>query len=76
MRRILERWRRGGSYLGIAAELNAEGIPTKRVGRWHAATVRKIVRRRDLVRGRSGAILERELIRVNGRISVPVADGP
>ena len=47
VRRILEAWRRGGSYLGIAAQLNAEGIPTKRGGRWHAATVRKIVRRRD-----------------------------
>ena len=44
VRRIVEAWRAGGSYLGIAAQLNAEGIPTKRGGRWHAATVRKIVR--------------------------------
>ncbi len=47
VRRILKRWRAGGSYLGIAAQLNTEGIPTKRGGRWHAATVRNIVLRRD-----------------------------
>ena len=48
VRKILERWRRGGSYLGIAAQLNTDGIPTKRGGRWHAATVRKIVQRPSL----------------------------
>ncbi len=47
VRRIIERWRRGGSYLGIAAELNTECIPTKRGKRWHASTVRAIVQRRD-----------------------------
>ena len=45
--RILGAWRRGGTYAGIAAQLNAEGIPTKRGCRWHAATVRKIVHRRE-----------------------------
>ena len=47
VRRIVEAWRRGGSYLGIAAQLNTDGIPTKRGGRWHASTVRAIVQRRD-----------------------------
>ena len=51
VRRILDRWRRGGSYLGIAAQLNAESIPTKRGKRWHASTVRAIVQRRDWYRG-------------------------
>ncbi len=46
VRRILGRWRRGGSYTGIAVELNAEGVPTKRGGRWYASTVRGIVQRR------------------------------
>jgi len=44
---ILERWRRGGSYSGIARELNAEGVATKRGGRWHPSTVCSIVQRRD-----------------------------
>ena len=44
--RILEAWRAGGTYAGIAAQLNAEGVPTKRGGRWHASTVRGIVQRR------------------------------
>ncbi len=44
---ILERWRRGGSYSGIASELNAEGVATKRGGRWHPSTVSSIVQRRD-----------------------------
>jgi len=45
--RILQRWRVGGSYAGIAAHLNAERVPTKRGRRWHASTVRGIVQRRD-----------------------------
>jgi DNA invertase Pin-like site-specific DNA recombinase len=44
---ILRRWRAGGSYAGVAAELNAEHVPTKRGRRWHASTVRGIVQRRD-----------------------------
>ena len=47
VRRILEAWRAGGSYLRIAARLSTEGIPTRRGGRWYAATVRNIVGRRD-----------------------------
>ncbi len=46
VQRILERWRHGGSYAGIARELNAEGIATKRDCAWHPATVRNIVQRR------------------------------
>ena len=45
--RILDRWRAGGSYAGIARELNQEGVASKRGGCWHAATVRKIVQRRE-----------------------------
>ena len=47
VRRIIDRWRLGGSYGRIAAALNADGTPTKRGGRWHAATIRKVVQRRD-----------------------------
>ena len=47
VRQVLERWRRGGSYTGIASQLNAEGVRTKRGRRWHPATVRDIVLRRD-----------------------------
>ncbi len=43
VRRILDHWRRGGSYAGIARDLNAEGVSTKRGGRWRAATVRNVV---------------------------------
>ena len=46
VRRILDRWRAGGSYAGIARELNRKGVASKRGGRWYAATVRNIVRRR------------------------------
>ena len=46
VRRILERWRAGGSYAGVAAQLNADSVPTKRGGRWHASTVRAIVHQR------------------------------
>ena len=45
VRSILDRWRAGGSYAGIARDLNAEGVATKRGGRWHASTVRGIVQR-------------------------------
>ena len=43
MRCILEGWRAGGSYLGIAAQLNAEGVPAKQGGRWHPSTVARVV---------------------------------
>ena len=45
--RIVDRWRCGGSYVAIARDLNAEGIPTKRGCRWHASTVRGLVQRRE-----------------------------
>ena len=50
VRRILEQRRRGGSYAGIAAKLSADAVPTKRGGRWHAMTVRKVVQRRNWYR--------------------------
>jgi DNA invertase Pin-like site-specific DNA recombinase len=46
VRQILTLWRSASSYAAIARKLNAEGIPTKRGGRWHAMTVRKVVQRR------------------------------
>ena len=45
--RLIHHWRRGGMYAGIARDLNADGVSTKRGGGWHAPTVRNIVRRRD-----------------------------
>jgi DNA invertase Pin-like site-specific DNA recombinase len=33
------------SLAGIAAALNARGIPTSRGGRWHVSTVRNVLRR-------------------------------
>ncbi len=45
--RILTAWRAGGSYAGIARGLNQEGVASKRGACWHAATVRKIVQRRE-----------------------------
>ena len=50
VRRILNMWRRGRSYAGIAAKLNREGAQTKRGGRWHASTVRNVVSRREWYR--------------------------
>lgn len=47
VRRIIERWRLGGSYGRIATALNADDTPTKRGGRWHRSTVRGVVQRRD-----------------------------
>jgi site-specific DNA recombinase len=47
VRRILDLWRAGGSYAGIAGQLNAEGVPTKRGARWHPPTVRNVVQRRE-----------------------------
>ena len=45
--RIIYNWRTGCSYARIARQLNAESIPSKRGGRWHASTVRGVVKRRD-----------------------------
>lgn len=77
VRRILEGWRAGGTYLGIAAQLNAEDVPTKRGGRWYAATVRNIVRAASgLVPRSSEGILDAQLIGPNGRISSCRAASP
>ncbi len=47
VQRIVDHWRRGGTYAGIARDLNADGVSTKLGGGWHAPTIRNIVRRRD-----------------------------
>jgi DNA invertase Pin-like site-specific DNA recombinase len=41
--RIAEAHRAGGTFSGIARQLNAEGVPTARGGRWHASTVVKVI---------------------------------
>ena len=43
VRLILDLWRRGRSLRQIATQLNEKGRPTKRGGRWHACTVKKVV---------------------------------
>lgn len=43
--RIVELRRAGQSFRAITAALEAEGIATKRGGRWHPSTVRQIVTR-------------------------------
>src|SRR5439155_18751030 len=48
VRRIFALWRGGASYQAIADQLNADGAPTKRGGRWHPCTVRKVVQRCDV----------------------------
>ena len=44
VRRIFDEYDRGLSYYKIAKGLNADGIPTKRSGKWGAAVVRNILR--------------------------------
>jgi len=66
VRRILNAHCAGGSYAGIAGALNADGVPTKRGGRWFASTVRNVVRRREWY----GAILNG-----NGRPGLHVGAG-
>jgi site-specific DNA recombinase len=44
LRRIARQRSAGGSYQGIAAELNASGVPAKRGGPWHAMSVRSVIR--------------------------------
>jgi len=46
VRRILDLWRRGSSLRSIATTLNADAVPTKRGGHWHASTVKGVVDRR------------------------------
>ncbi len=50
VREILTAWRRGHSYRTIAARLTADGVSTKRGGRWHHHTVAKVVARREYYR--------------------------
>ena len=45
--RLLELWRAGRSYRGIAANLNAEGVRTKQGRHWHHSTVSKVVQGRE-----------------------------
>jgi DNA invertase Pin-like site-specific DNA recombinase len=42
---ILDKRNQGRSYGAIAAELNANGIPSKRGGRWYASTVHYVIKR-------------------------------
>jgi DNA invertase Pin-like site-specific DNA recombinase len=56
VRRVFELWRQGWSYRRIAAKLAAEGARTKQNGRWHHATVAKVVRRRELYEAVLGPI--------------------
>ena len=44
LRRIARQRSAGASYQAIAAELNARGVPAKRGGRWHAMSVRSVLR--------------------------------
>lgn len=43
--RILDMRQQGMSYHAIARALNAEGVPSKDAGKWHAMTVRRILQR-------------------------------
>ena len=56
VRRILRYWRLGQSYRTIAANLTAEGVPTKQGGRWHHSTVAKVVGRREYYEAALGPI--------------------
>ncbi len=56
VREILTAWRRGRSYRAIAAQLTADGVRTKRGGRWHHNTVAKVVTRREYYREALGEI--------------------
>jgi hypothetical protein len=53
VRFILRRRAEGATFRAIAAELIAQGLPTKSGGRWYDSTVRTIWRGR----GRYAAIL-------------------
>lgn len=46
--RIIAARRAGGTFPGIAAALNAEGIPAKRGGVWHPPVVRAICKKAGL----------------------------
>ncbi len=47
VRSILDLRKRGRSYRTIARQLDSQGVPTKRGGRWGSETVRKVVQRRS-----------------------------
>jgi len=40
--RILDLHQRGQGYHAIAGKLTEDGVPSKRGGRWHAFTVKKV----------------------------------
>ncbi len=42
VRHILRRRAQGATFRTLAAELTAQGLPTKRGGRWHETTVRRL----------------------------------
>lgn len=46
VQQILDLHRRGQGYHAIAAKLTEGGVPSKRGGRWHAFTVKKVCDRR------------------------------
>lgn len=41
--RMMEMREAGASYAAIADALNADGVPTKRGGRWHPSTVQRVL---------------------------------
>lgn len=44
VRRIFERFTRGESLKGIAADLQSDGVPTRRGGRWSSSSVSSVLR--------------------------------
>lgn len=74
---LMARLRRQGlSYAAIAAELERRRIPTKRGGRWHAATVMRALKAQDAGLSASGpamvrAASRRGLTRERGATGAP-----
>lgn len=52
VRRVFKARRRGSSLREIAAQINAEGIPTRRGARWTAVQVKNILDHKAFYRGR------------------------
>jgi hypothetical protein len=68
VRRILRHWRLGQSYRAIAANLDADGVPTKQGGRWHHSTIAKVGDTAGVLRDDSRAILGGRWRRPSGRV--------